>query len=213
MEGVWQEGQDQVEAEVMRYFMDIFSANEGCCPNKTKRLVDSSVTEEMNQQLTREITCEEVKPISLCNIVGKIIGRVMKNRLRYVLMHIISKNQSVFLPRRIISDNILIDHEVLLHMNHKTSRKRSSMELKLDMSKAYDRVEWKFLEAIMLKFGFCRTRVDWTMCFVSTVSYSFLLNGTPRDFIRPTRGIWQGDLLSPYIFLLCAGACLDVKGG
>ncbi|GAA0142298.1 hypothetical protein LIER_03230 [Lithospermum erythrorhizon] len=155
----------------------------------------------------------DFRPISLCNIVGKIIGRVMKNRLRSVLMHIISKNQSAFLPGRIISDNILIDHEVLRHMKHKTSRKRSSMELKLDMSKAYDRVEWKFLEAIMLKFGFCRTRVDWTMCFVSTVSYSFLLNGALRDFIRPKRGIWQGDLLSPYLFLLCAGACLHVKGG
>ncbi|GAA0182266.1 hypothetical protein LIER_30347 [Lithospermum erythrorhizon] len=123
----------------------------------------------------------DFRPISLCNIVAKIIGKVMTNRLRGALTNIISETQSPFLPGRIISNNILIAHELLHFMNHRVRSKNPYMSLKLDMSKAYDRVEWKFLESIMLKFGFSRMLVDWTMCLVSFVSYSFLVNGAPRE--------------------------------
>ncbi|GAA0184344.1 hypothetical protein LIER_31632 [Lithospermum erythrorhizon] len=83
------------------------------------------------------------RPISLYNIVAKIIGRIMTNRLRFVLMKIICEAQSVFLLGRVISDNILIAHEVLHYMNHNKGKKNSYIALKLDMSKAYDRVEWR----------------------------------------------------------------------
>ncbi|GAA0143480.1 hypothetical protein LIER_04153 [Lithospermum erythrorhizon] len=146
----------------------------------------------------------DFRPISLSNIVAKIIGRVMTNRLRLILMHIIFEIQSAVLPGHIISDNILIAHELLHHISYKANSKNSLIALKLDMSKAYDQVEWSFLKAIMLKLGFCRTWVDWTMCFISFVSCSFLINGAPRGFVRPTRGIHQGDPFSSHLFLLCA---------
>ncbi|GAA0141497.1 hypothetical protein LIER_02629 [Lithospermum erythrorhizon] len=98
----------------------------------------------------------ELRPISLCNIVVKIASRIMTIRMHPILMDIISKNQSAFLPGRMIFDNILIAHEVLHFMNHSKSVKNVNMAIKLDMSKAYDRVEWCFLEAIMLKMDFCR---------------------------------------------------------
>ncbi|GAA0174294.1 hypothetical protein LIER_27716 [Lithospermum erythrorhizon] len=101
----------------------------------------------------------DFRPISLCNFVAKIIGRVMRNRLWSILMIIISKSQSAFLPGRIIFYNILIADEVLYHMNTKANCNNHLMELKLDISKAYNRVEWNFLEAVMLKLGFCRTWV------------------------------------------------------
>ena len=77
------------------------------------------------------------------------------------------------------------------------------MAVKLDISKAYDLVEWGFLRNIMLKLSLDHKWVDMTMETITTTSYSVLINGEPKGFISPTRGIKQGDLLSPYLYLLC----------
>jgi hypothetical protein len=116
----------------------------------------------------------EFQPISLCNVVYKLIAKVLANRLKRVLGEIISPNQSAFVSGRLITDNVLIAFEALHTMDSHLFGKEGYMALKLDMSKAYNRVKWDFLEMIMRRLGFDECWVFLVMMCVSTIKYAIV---------------------------------------
>jgi hypothetical protein len=129
----------------------------------------------------------QLRPIGLCNVIYKIALKVLANRLKVILPEIISEEQSVFVPRRQITHNIIVAYECLHFMKRNGAKKHQHCALKLDMEKAHGRVEWAYLKAIMLRMDFHHQWVELIMRLVSTVSFSVLFNGAPLEEFQPTR--------------------------
>ena len=123
----------------------------------------------------------EFKPINLSNVTYKIIAKVLSNKLKAVLPQIITENQSAFLFECLITDNILVAFEIIHYLNNKWEGKESFMAVKLDMSKAFDRVEWGFIEAVMEKLGLYERWISLIMHFITRFHTLSLLMVRPTD--------------------------------
>ena len=141
------------------------------------------------------------RPISLCNVVYKIISKLLVAKLRPLLDRLISPTQSAFIPNRWISENQIILQEIL-HSFKSRKTKPGLMAIKLDLQKAYDRVNWKFIQTVLLHFGFNEVFTGWVTVCVSLESFEVLVNGGKTECFKPSRGLRQGDPLSPYLFIL-----------
>jgi len=127
----------------------------------------------------------ELRPISLCNVGYKVISKILCQRLKTVLPNLILETQSAFVEGCLISDNILIAQEMFHGLRTNTSCKGKFMAIKTVMSKAYDMVEWKFIEELLRKMGFCEKWISWIMWCITTVQYRVLINGQPLGLIVP----------------------------
>ena len=147
-------------------------------------------------------TVNHYRLISLCNTVYKTIAKLIVAKMRLVLDKLVSPCQSAFIPGRRIAENQILVHEIL-HSFKKRKVKGGFLAMKIDLQKAYDRVNWSFLRSVLLNFGFEEVFVNWVLECASTVSFSILINGGKSNFFHPTKRLRQGDPLSPYLFILC----------
>ncbi|GJW96848.1 RNA-directed DNA polymerase, eukaryota, reverse transcriptase zinc-binding domain protein, partial [Tanacetum coccineum] len=150
-----------------------------------------------------EDVCNTVKdflPIAYCNVIFKCISNVIIERIKECLGRLVSQNQSAFIPSRQIQDNIMISQELLKGYDRKDGPKR--VTLKINLQKAYDTVNWNFLEDTLNGFGFQDKMVMWIMQCATTTSFSVIVNGESQGYFKGGRDLRQGDPMSPYLFTL-----------
>ena len=182
---------DSVKEEVMKVFRD------------------RKVPEYLNHTLIVLIpkiqgpeTIGNYRPISLCNSVYKIITKVIVARIRPHLDSLISPLQAAFVPGRRGVDNTILVQE-LIHTMGRAKGRNGYMAIKIDLEKAYDKLEWGFIREMLMRFNFPENLIELIMSCISSVSTSLLFNGGCMDPFQHSRGIRQGDPLSPYLFILC----------
>ncbi|VVA40999.1 PREDICTED: reverse mRNAase, partial [Prunus dulcis] len=134
-------------------------------------------------KVERPMFMNQLRPISLCNTLYKVVSKILVARLRPCMTKLVSPNQVSFVPGRQITDNIIVAQEVL-HKFKNAKGKKGFIAWKIDLSKAYDRMQWPFIREVLWE-------------------YKAILNGELTDSFSPQCGIRQGDPLSPYIFVLC----------
>jgi hypothetical protein len=179
-----------INSDLMAVFQSFYDIDEFKCSLNATFLV----------LILKKHDAKEVKdyrPISLVGGVYKIIAKVLANRLRVVLLDIISETQNVFVGGRQIVDSVLIASECI--DNHLKSSVPGIL-CKLDVEKAYYHVNWNFLQYFLGRCSFSLSWQKWILSCISTACFSVMINGTLEGFFAGSRGLRQGDPLSLMLF-------------
>ena len=134
-------------------------------------------------------------------VIYKVIAKVLAGRLKKVLPAIIDESQSAFIKDRGLTDSVLLANEVIEDLRRKGRR---GLCLKVDFEKAYDSVRWEYMYDMLDRMGFHNTWIKWIRGCMESATMSVLVNGSPTEEFRPTRGLRQGDPLAPFFFTIVA---------
>ncbi|GFY96554.1 2-oxoglutarate (2OG) and Fe(II)-dependent oxygenase superfamily protein [Actinidia rufa] len=130
---------------------------------------------------------EEFRPIACCNVIYKVISKILAARLSPILESLIDPGQSAFVPNRSMVENIYMVQELL--RKYCWNRISPRCIMKVDLRKAYDTVNWNFLEDVLSGLGFPALFIQWIMQCVSTTSYSISINGSLHGFFKGKQGL------------------------
>jgi hypothetical protein len=143
----------------------------------------------------------DFRPISLCNLVYKIIAKSLVNILKQHMPNYIHPSQQAFIEGRRISNNIIVAQEIA-HSFSLTSWKSLGFMLKIDLAKAFDKIEWRFIVSALARKGLHNHFINLVYACISTPTFSVIVNGQSFAKFNSTRGIRQGCPLIPYLFVI-----------
>lgn len=145
---------------------------------------------------------KDMRPISLCSVHYKFISKILSNRLSKFMSLLISDEQGAYVQGKNIHESICLVQEMVQHLN--SGKSGGNLVVKLDMPIAYDRLEWSFLECVLEKFGFSAKSINLLRQCYAGNSFSVLIEGESSGFFQSSRGVRQGDPISPLLFVLAA---------
>jgi len=151
-------------------------------------------------KITGALAMGDFRPIALANFQFKIVTKILADRLSIITMRIISPEQQGFIRDRNISECIIIASEAINMIDKRQFG--GNVALKIDIKKAFDTLDWNFLVAVLRKFGFSSVFTDWILAIFHSAKLSILVNGKAVGFISCSRGVRQGDPLSPLLFCI-----------
>ena len=150
---------------------------------------------------TDSLEMRDFRPIACCNVLYKVVSKIIANRLKLLLPRMITENQSAFVRGRLLLKNVLFASELVKDYHKKSVSPRCVM--KIDISKAFDSVQWSFVLQLLEAVGVPARFIHWIKLCISTPSFSVQVNGELAGYFQSTRGLRQGCSLSPYLFALC----------
>ncbi|XP_074270876.1 uncharacterized protein LOC141594786 [Silene latifolia] len=145
-------------------------------------------------------TVKDFRPISCCSTIYKTVSKILTNRLKDIMVYLVGPEQAAFVKDRNLFENVMLTQSLVKGYTRKHITPRCM--LKVDISKAFDTLQWKFIQDMLTGLNFPPRFVSWVMGCITGSWFTFKVNGSNHGFFKGKSGVRQSDPLSPFLFVL-----------